>query len=69
MIPIARSRKANPSATTRGGFPLENATLEEQTRYLLQEIGEEAGFLEQWIVHYLAELLERHRQKRKLVPL
>lgn len=38
--------------------PSPEATLEERTRYLLQEIGNEAGFLEEWIVHYLAELLE-----------
>jgi hypothetical protein len=38
--------------------PSPEAALEKRTRYLLQEIGAEAGFLEQWIVHYLAELLE-----------
>ena len=55
---MARSRKPDPVPTPLGSFP-PDAMLEERTRYLLQELGEEAGFLEQWIVHYLAELLDR----------
>ena len=59
FIPIARSRTPDPTPAAPGGFLPEDPTLEERTRYLLQKIDEDAGFLEQWIVHYLAELLER----------
>lgn len=64
---MARSRKPDPPPGAPGVLPQEDATLEERTRYLLQEIGEEAGLLEQWIVHYLAELLTR-AEDRKATP-
>jgi hypothetical protein len=56
---MARSRKSVPAPIPTGALSAEDATLEQRTQYLLQEIGEEGGFLEQWVVHYLAELLER----------
>lgn len=56
---MARARKPDPEPTAFGTFPAKGASLEERARYLIREIGEEPGFLEQWMAHYLAELLER----------
>ena len=56
---MARSRKVDPTPSALGAVAPEDATLEERTQYLLHEIGKEARFLEQWIAHYLAELLKR----------
>lgn len=61
---MAKSRRPKPSKEVPRALLQEDATLEERTRYLLQEIGEEAGFLEQWIVHYLAELLTRAEDRK-----
>lgn len=53
-------RKQEPHReSTEAAAPLpEGVSLEERTRCLIEELGSEAGFLEQWIVHYLAELLD-----------
>jgi len=65
---MARLRKSEPEPTAPEVSSLaEEATIEERTRYLIQEIGKDAGFLEKWIIHYLAELLER-TDDRKITP-
>ena len=63
---MRRSPAPDPALTAPHGIPPEDTTLEERTRYLLQEIGKEAGFLEQWIVHYLTELLEQANDMKAL---
>lgn len=61
---MARQRRSHPvreadEASTSAGVPLE-----ERTRALLEKLGEGALVLEQWIAHYLAELLERAHDPR-----
>ena len=65
---MARLRKPEPEPTApAASSQTGEATIEERTQYLIQEIGKDAGFLETWIIHYLAELFER-ADDRKATP-
>jgi hypothetical protein len=61
---MAKHRNAGPTRTPHDTASSASASLEEQTRALLDKLGQDALVLEQWIAHYLAELLERANDPR-----
>lgn len=56
---MAKRRNAGPARKPHDAASSIDTILEQRTRLLLDELGEGATFLEQWIAHYLAELLEQ----------
>lgn len=61
---MTRAQEPRPPSTSRSNTHPEDALSQERARYLVQEISEAAEFLEQWIVHYLAELLDRAHERK-----
>ncbi|HEX4953900.1 MAG TPA: hypothetical protein VF017_10970 [Thermoanaerobaculia bacterium] len=54
------TRKTKSESPSSGSASArDNPTIEQRVRYLTEQLGTDPGFLEQWIVHYLAEQLER----------
>lgn len=56
---MASVRKSRVRSTIRGATAAVDAALAQRTQTLLDELGKGTSFLEQWVAHYVAELLAR----------